>query len=135
MINAYLKSDLSKLDILERQLPGIAENGARAVGEFVVNDINATWSDSSPSPRGGPPAKVTGRLERSVVIQGRDVSGRFSSGKEVVGVSIRYTAPYSGRLEFGDLERPYLGPALDRAQSHMPLIFAAAFSTGIGQWI
>lgn len=135
MIRAYLKSDLTNLDILERKLPGMAEDGARAIAEFVINDINSTWSDASPSPRGGPPAKVTGRLERSVVIQGRDEFGRFSSGKDVVGVSIRYTAPYSGRLEFGDLERPYLGPALQRASSQMPLMFARAFSTGIGQWI
>lgn len=135
MIRAYLRADFSKLDILEAKLPNIAETGARDIADIVIRDINSSWSNTSPSERGGPPAKVTGRLESSVVIQGRDSFGRFSSGKDVVGVSIRYTAPYAGRLEFGDLERPYLGPALQRSSSQMPMVFAKAFSTGIGRWI
>lgn len=135
MIRAYLRADLRKLDLLEAKLPNMAEEGARGLADIVIRDVNSSWADISPSPRGGPPAKVTGRLEGSVVVQGRDRLGRFSSGKEVVGVSIRYTAPYAGRLEFGDLERPYLGPALERASSQAPMVFAKAFSTGINRWI
>lgn len=129
MIHAYFKTDLSKMDKLDRMMPDIATAGAHETAKAVVAFINRNWSPNSPSPRGGPPAKVTGRLERSAQLLDRDIQGRFTRGKEVYGTTIVYRAPYAGRLEFGDLERPFLQPAVNIISSQSGAIFGNAMRT------
>lgn len=107
------------MDVFERKLKAGLTTGVREAAEVIVADINSHWSPTIPGPRGGPPAVRTGRLKRSVRITARDGAGRFASRENAVSATIRYGAPYSGELEDGWLDRPFMGPAIERTASQL----------------
>lgn len=125
--------DLSKLDRLERRVGQNADGITRDWADMVVNDINSNWADSSPSAQGGPPAKISGELERSVRVTRQTEGGQFASRLNAVRYTIRYTAPYANVLENRfyspplGFNRPFLLPALQRAQDNARGMFERIF--------
>ncbi len=100
-------------------------NGIEEQANMIVADIRSSWSASSPSAGGSPPAVVSGVLDASVTAekQGRSLIGRFM-GKDAEVWYVRVDtsenddrgASYGAALEDPDyLNRPYVAPALDRA--------------------
>jgi hypothetical protein len=82
----------------------------------IVKDIRDSWSSSSPSSPGNPPAVVTGELDRSMGVE------RVGIGVFKIGAS-NEIALKALSLEYGTQNmaaRPYLRPALRRAEK--PLI-------------
>lgn len=108
------RKDTRELDrFLNRGQDDLADTLYDVAGA-IINDINASWS-SIPSSKGGPPAVRTGNLKRSAQREKfTRLDGKFA-GKEGSTVSIKYGATYAARLEFGDLDRPFLVPAINRA--------------------
>ena len=123
MIRAHVKVDVKGTYRAEKRMAKAASAGTMQVAEAVVKHIEANWSSTSPSDRGAAPAKVSGKLERSVRLQARDTGGRFSVGGDIKSTTIQYTAPYAGKLEGDYLDRPFLEPALRAISSNMGMIF------------
>ncbi len=110
---------------IERKLATQTREAVEATVEGIVNDIRSSWSPTSPSAVGSPPAMVTGNLDSSVKAdeQGRDLQGRFA-GKDAAVMFIRVDTSegidpgergnYAPILEL-DLDRPFIAPALERA--------------------
>lgn len=124
MIYATLKQDFSGLNRIENMLPHNVEKSVRKVAQAVIADINASWSSSSPSDNGAPPAVVSGNLRDSITdAQARDELGHFTAAWK-----ISVEADYAGYLEPpGWLNRPFLLPALERAEQHLGYFFEGVF--------
>jgi hypothetical protein len=122
-ISATLRADTTRLNDLIVKSPINTGKGLSSLADTIIKDIQSSWFPSSPSPRGGPPAKVTGRLERSLRHTGHGKGGQFARGGDIVTVSIQARAPYSGILESEvDLNRPFFEPALNRASDNFHLL-------------
>jgi HK97 gp10 family phage protein len=81
----------------------------------VAKDIRASWSSSSPSSPGNPPAVVTGELDRSIGVE------RVGVGVFKVGPSLEISLKALS-LEYGTRNmapRPYLRPAIKRGGEKM----------------
>lgn len=128
MITAHAKLDLRPLERLNAAMESRLSAAVRNSAEWIVNDVKSHWSPESPSLRGNAPAKVTGTLERSARIYMRGNGGRFTSSVDAVQAEIRFLAPYSGVLETGKLDRPFLVPAVLRAEKVVgPMFFGGLF--------
>lgn len=112
----------------EKILDRVGE-GVKATAEAIVEDIRSSWSGSAPSAQGNPPAIRSGVLDESVVVedQGRGDGGRFASNKNAIAYYIHVDTAendpegynYAMALEDPDyLDRPFLAPALKRAQGY-----------------
>lgn len=125
MMRVKFKSDLRRLDKIERDIEGNTLDALQEAAEALVTDIRANWSDTSPSTPGNPPAIKTGNLDGSVKAnrQGRGEGGRFASSKNVKywyvtidtseGPDPRNRGQYAGILE-DSRDRPFVAPALAR---------------------
>ncbi len=109
-------------------MPRNIKTGLSEIADSIIRDVRANWTPESPSVRGQPPAVVTGRLDRSLknTSSNRDFAGRFISrmgGKYYRLIEVE--APYSGVLENpAGLNRPFLAPAVERAQDRFPGLMA-----------
>jgi hypothetical protein len=95
-------------EAVNRAMPSL-----RAIGEYVVKDIKTNWSASSPSSPGSPPARVTGRLHRSIKY-------RIWKNQRGAGVVIYSDAPHALWLEYGTVRmasRPFMSLAMQRLRS------------------
>lgn len=108
MLTARLRVDIAGLERLEQAVPRRAGGGARRLAERTAEIVKSSWSLTSPSSPGTPPAVVTGTLDASV---GVERQGNLLNPAWAVVAS----APHSGYLEVGTdkmAERPYMAPAL-----------------------
>lgn len=117
--------DLTKATIrLEDKVTKGAENLVNTAAQALVNDIKSSWSSSSPSAPGSPPAVVTGTLDSSVQAEtGRDTLGRFASAGSVVTRIVRVRAGHGALLENGTYKmaaRPFMRPATERLADTYP---------------
>jgi len=98
------------------------------IADSIIRDVRSNWSPISPSVRGEPPAIVTGTLDRSLknTVSKRDILGRFiARGQLKYYRLIEVRAPYAAALELkAGLNRPFLGPAVDRAKERFPGLVA-----------
>ncbi len=131
MIQAKLHVDFSKLDKLESQLPKRLRTTAKKIADAVAQDIKSSWSPISPSDWGSAPAVVTGQLNDSIKTgQGRDEAGRFEGNAWLV-----YSDDVTGKLaalEEGRLNRPFMLPALQRAEALLATWYEGIFWTDGG---
>lgn len=109
---ANLRSDFRKLDKLERELPSRTQTANYQAAQALKQRMIDNWSPDSPSLPYAAPAKVSGELERSIVITQNRERGQFRSG-----FTVAVTSEYGAALEFGSgvtnlLPRPYFHPAL-----------------------
>ncbi len=108
--------DTRKLDKLSKYA---AKNTEQIVWDEVneiVDDMNASWSPSSPSVPGQPPAVVSGNLRDSI-------SARQTTKGDKPAVMIEVKAHYASFLEFGTARmsrRPFIRPAMFRAEQRYP---------------
>ena len=112
---------------LEQDMHRKAGNAVKLGAEMLAADIRENWSAKSPSPKGKPPAVVTGNLDSSVIPEsvGRDVLGRFADKHNTTVHFVHINTKdgdnpggrgnYTQVLEF-ELNRPFIRPAVARAQ-------------------
>lgn len=103
-MHMHFKKDIRALDLLERLLPGRADNMARTLAEDTKEFIHASWSAISPSQPGEAPAVVSGELDRSIHVE------RVGPTAHAVVVE----ANHGRYLEKGTVKmeaRPFLTPA------------------------
>lgn len=124
MIRMRLKADLSKVDYLERVMKERVTNVCQDIAQALVDDIKDSWSNTSPSSPGNPPAVVTGELDSSVhaASQGRDEKGRFASSENAAVWFLQVDAEYAAVLEYG-YDRAFVAPAVERARGNLPFFF------------
>lgn len=142
MIKVRLSSDLRKLDQLERELPRRVEASVKEAAEALKADIRSSWSSTSPSRPGNPPAMDTGNLDSAIFVDtaGRDASGRFASDADAVrafvridttqGSSYHGRGAYEGYLEDGTprmAARPFVQPAVERLEGVYSQFFTEIF--------
>ncbi len=124
----YEKSNWRTMIRVEKDIADRVSEGVKATAEAIVEDIRKSWSSVSPSAMGAAPAVVSEVLDSSVVVddQGRDSLGRFTS-KDTAAYYIRVDTEesdpggynYAMALEDPEyLDRPFLAPALDRAEGY-----------------
>jgi hypothetical protein len=82
---------IEKLDILQGDLPGFADNVTVGVAGKIVEEIAAGWSAESPSAEGEAPAIDSGALAKSIITQPGEV-GRMQVGS---------SSDHGAILEFG----------------------------------
>lgn len=114
---------------IERNVTTSTEEFGQMAAEWLANDIRSSWSLTSPSSPGDPPAKVTWNLDSSVQtnFQGRDLSGRFTGKDQRVlwfvsvdtteGIQPGNRGGYAQALEMGTdrmRARPFMMPAIER---------------------
>lgn len=131
MIRVQVRSDLTNLNTLDREFPRNVDNATRRGAERMVEIIHISWSPNSPSPRGAPPAVVTGTLDRSVTPDkvGRDILGHFAGRTETVMWAARVGAPYAWALEDeSELNRPYVLPAALQVEQEMKDLYKGVFN-------
>lgn len=109
MRTVYL--DMGRLQSLRRaaQSGEISNKLLKRAAEVVVGYVNSSWSETSPSAPGQPPAVVTGKLKKSVRIY------ELNKGH----VQILWLEEYSKFLEFGTTNmapRPFVTPATEYAR-------------------
>jgi HK97 gp10 family phage protein len=103
--------------LIDKLLKRVDKNAERIVdeaGDDVAADIRRSWSTSSPSSPGSPPAVVTGELDRSVVAIPEH---SMSTGRK--RNYIRAMAKHASHLEYGTRKmaaRPFMRPAMHRAR-------------------
>lgn len=92
------------------------------MAQMVKADIQSSWSGSSPSAIGSPPAVVTGVLNDGILVEktGRNSKGQFAKDGAVRFIQFDTSASgdgqYASALEDeGYLDRPFIAPALERA--------------------
>lgn len=119
MITVQIKKDFKGLDHYEsRAFLNDVGNVTQNAANDTVAHIRSSWSGSSPSDPGNPPAVVTGELDRSIkVIEGRNELGQFANQMSAVSYTIIVESDYGAALEFGDpsknlLPRPFMQPAI-----------------------
>ena len=108
MVGVVFKRDLDRLNFLERVFPARADKFAEKLARKTADIMHGSWSPSSPSSPGEPPAKVSGDLDQSIEVV------HVGQGEWAVTVS----APHAGFLEKGTVymqARPYIEPAADMA--------------------
>lgn len=113
-----VKLDLKRLEQLERQVPGRADQVVGKIAFDLAADAQANMNTVSPAPAGEPPGIVTGNLKNS--IQASKV--RQFLWQVVVGAS------YGIDLEFGTVRmaaRPFMRPAINRIVPTIPDEFKA----------
>jgi len=125
-MTARMRLDTQGLDHIDRTVDENTMDALTKLGASIVNDIRSNWFPRSPSPRGGPPAVVTGALDATIRVdrQGRDLLGRLA-GKDAMTLFIRAGSDdvvYAGILEDG-LNRPFFVPALERASERTGKMF------------
>lgn len=127
---------------VERKVEEQSHDFLDAMAEWIVGNIRENWSSQSPSAAGQPPAMKTGNLDSSFLIdeQYRSSGGQFSAKSEASRVYIRVNTEdgdnplnrgnYAQALETGTYRmeaRPFLSPAIDRANDIMPHIARSKF--------
>lgn len=120
MLTATFTRDLSRLSFLERVFPQRADNFSKKLAQKTESIVQSSWSPSSPSVPGSPPARVSGALSESVAVE------HIGEGEWAVTVS----APHSGYLEDGTVfmePRPYLLPAAEQAMNDLDRAGKAVF--------
>ena len=129
MIRMSARLDLRGLDKLNATVGVKTADAVMSAAEYIVADVNAHWSPEIPSFYGEAPAVRTGRLKNSARVQWRGGGGRFSSSADAFEAELRYMAPYSGVLETGYLNRPFLKPAVERTANVIgPMFFVRLFT-------
>lgn len=122
---------VARIDKKINSLPGQAQAAGKELADALVTDVRSSWSASSPSSPGLPPAMVTGNLDSSGKIEQRGAGGRFGSAGADTLWSVRWSTlegsdnqdrgEYASALEFGNdrglLARPFLRPAINRMSS------------------
>ncbi len=112
------------LEDMDENTNSAVHNAADALADMIDN----SWSTSSPSAPGQPPAVRDGDLRGSIrVEQSRNTRGQFTSGFSVV-----VEAEYGAALEFGyspnNLKpRPFVRPAVLRMQSEIAGFFVNTY--------
>lgn len=137
MLRWHLRSDLSGMDRADRKIMNGAREGSRTVAQAIVTDIRGSWSSSSPSDPGGPPAKVSGDLDSTVRASQQDERGRFASAENAVIWSVaagdpnRRTGTHPDGVNYArileeDMNRPFMLPAIERAANYFGLMMENA---------
>lgn len=122
MINLRWKGidDLKDVTVLlEKRVFDQAAGATDEAAETAVKDIRSSWSASSPSSPGNPPAVVTGALDASVSSEQKLASGN------TVATEIKAEAGHAGYNEFGTSKmaaRPFMQPAVNRLRHTFPII-------------
>lgn len=130
MIRMSMRVDTSVLDRGMKMIKPSMKQQIEGLTNDVVAFLHQNWSGSSPSEPGSPPAVVTGALDASIRkdATGRDASGRFASGDDVISWFIRVgdsKAWYAADLEEGRAStnlapRPYIDPAFKSIEDKLP---------------
>lgn len=105
--------DMTRLQALERAMPGIAGQVVQKMAQDTQADIVNSFSPNSPSAPGDPPAVDTGNLKNSVVAVPRDAQ----TWAVLIG------AEYGVDLEYGTgkmAARPFVLPAFERTVGRLP---------------
>ena len=108
-----IKLDFTRLDQLNRDTPGKADQVIRKIAFDLEADTKNNFSDTSPSAPGDPPGIVTGNLKASVQ------ASKIEDMKWQVVVG----AEYGTDLEFGTrfmAARPFVRPAIRRVVDTIP---------------
>lgn len=134
MMKVHLKSDLSLLDKVDRNIVTLSDKTMGQAAESIIDRIQKNWSMVSPSSPGEPPAIVSGTLSESISTDnaGRNALGQFATAENAVAHYIRVMTDYALALEFGyaarNLDpRPYMLPAIMQEQSEIGDKFAINF--------
>lgn len=107
--------------------PRLADEGVGMAAEEMHSDIDGSWSSSSPSSPGEPPAVVTTALKNS----GKHSRRKLGEWQVVYGGP---GAEHAGPLEFGSTKmaaRPFFRPAIFRLRQRLPKIIKAKFEGAI----
>lgn len=131
MMRVMVRKDYSGMRRADRRMMGGAENATKTMAEMLKNDIRASWSGTSPSSIGSPPAVVSGDLDASITLEkaGRDDLGRFATPQNATGWLLRFGEAYAALLENpvyappSSYRRPFLAPAIERGASAYPFLF------------
>ena len=127
MITGRLRVKKDKTRQKEAEYAVKAQGGVNDLAAAIVADIKASWSPSSPSDRGKPPAKVTGNLDANTQVRG-DSEGAFNVAPDSFVAFILIDTDYASILEGrAQLNRPYLEPAMKRAKKTGSFIFKKRF--------
>ncbi len=108
--------DTRKLDHLSKYAAKNTEQVVWDEVNAIIDDIDSSWSPSSPSAPGQPPAVVSGNLRDSI-------TARQTTKGDKPAVMIEVKAHYASFLEFGTsrmASRPFIRPAMFRAEQRYP---------------
>ncbi len=123
----FVRLNTTVLDKLLSVLPYRADRLLAETAENITNDIDAHWSQVSPSSPGNPPAVVTEELKRSATIELLPGSERSKIAKQLT-----YKADHASFTEYGTLNkdgstrmapRPWFRPAMLRARQSIVGLF------------
>jgi hypothetical protein len=133
MIKIHITKNLKGLDVMEHVIPGRIDNSSKGLAEDMAQIMHESWSPDAPSAPGSPPAVVTGNLDKSIQVerQGRDLEGKFVSGKNAAKWAVIVGEKYGATLEHGGgniLPRPFVLPAAMAVSENMADAYREAFN-------
>lgn len=122
MLTVGWRLNTSVLDFYNANAKAVLIEATRMTVDSIKADIQSSWSGESPSEPGTPPATVSGYLNDSIKVIRRDSAGRFSVLDSAVAWTLTVESEYGAAQEYGRPEinlapRPYLRPALARANT------------------
>lgn len=134
MMKVHLRTDLSLLDKVDRNITTLTDKTMGEAAESVIDRMQKNWSMVSPSSPGEPPAIVSGNLADSISTDntGRNALGQFATTENAIAYYIRVMADYAMALEYGyaarNLDpRPYMLPAILAEQDELGNKFSINF--------
>lgn len=125
-IDIKIHSDTKNLDKVIKLGPERNRQSVDDAAEALKQDIRTSWSPSSPSAPGRPPAVVSGELDKSIYIEEVRTAGWLTVR------AVRVRAGHWIFLEFGTTvnmkARPFLRPAAFRQRKHLGNRFKVIFT-------